>query len=130
MKGVVHVVTDAKKFNINTGILDPTQNTFKSITLENHLEDGQKLKYYICQEAEWFHMFRVRSSTGEVSSFEMDLEEIFPSPFDQAVIEPGEKVEIYLLNLRTTPAMYSLTFQNAAYLASSLTSLLFMIVIL
>lgn len=31
-------------------------------------------------------MFKVKSDTGVVSSFEMDLEEIFPTPFDQAIL--------------------------------------------
>lgn len=55
-------------------------------------------------------MFKVRSESGEVTSFEKDLVEINPTPFDHAEVLPGETVEIYLLNLSQSPGMYSLTY--------------------
>lgn len=58
-------------------------------------------------------MFLDVSSDGEVMSFETDLEEVNPTPVDQAIVPLGQTVKIYLLSLSQSPCMYSLTFQNS-----------------
>lgn len=70
-----HVVTDAKQFNLETGILDPRKNTFRVITIENRLEaeTEKNVYYYISQESDLFKMFLDVSQEGEVTSFEKDL---------------------------------------------------------
>lgn len=91
--------------------MDPSKNTFKVITLVNDQpEETDRMYYYLSQKTNNFRIFRVIDFKQTVTSFEQDLEEIDPTPENMRVIEAGNIETIYLLNLNSSPKMYSLTY--------------------
>lgn len=107
-------MTSEKLFNLQTGVIDSRLNTFEVITLQNDLDDGATLNYYLSQREDSFKIFRSTDAKKQtVTSFERDLEEINPTPEQQGSIKPGNIEQLYLLNLNAEPKMYSLTYASA-----------------
>ena len=73
------LVTNDKLFNLESGILDSNENTFRTIRVENGLKADpydtkrEQIRYYLTQVNSDIKVFIAADPQGEITSFEKDL---------------------------------------------------------